>query len=391
MNKINIAVVGLGYVGLSNAVMLAQKNIVTAVDIDIDKVNLINKRKSPLVDQQMDNFLSNETLDLKATLPSNEIYENSDIALISTPTNYDETTHFFNTDSVEEIIKNALSKNPNITIIIRSTVPVGFTDQMTERYQTNDIYFVPEFLREGKALSDSLNPSRIIIGGKGSKFKLIESIFKDGTEKKDVVVLNMSAAEAESSKLFANTYLAMRVAFFNELDSFAQTKNLITKNIINSLSLDPRIGLGYNNPSFGYGGYCLPKDTKQLLANYKNTPQKLMAAIIESNGLRKKFIADKIVEMKPQVVGIYRLVMKEGSDNFRESSIQDVIKFITSKGIKVIIFEPLVGDDSFDGLEVVNDFEEFSMQSEIILANRVNNELNSVSDKVFTRDIFNLD
>ena len=391
MNKINIAVVGLGYVGLSNAVMLAQKNIVTAVDIDIDKVNLINKRESPLVDQQMDNFLSNETLDLKATLPSNEIYENSDIALISTPTNYDETTHFFNTDSVEEIIKNALSKNPNITIIIRSTVPVGFTDQMTERYQTNDIYFVPEFLREGKALSDSLNPSRIIIGGKGSKFKLIESIFKDGTEKKDVDVLNMSAAEAESSKLFANTYLAMRVAFFNELDSFAQTKNLITKNIINSLSLDPRIGSGYNNPSFGYGGYCLPKDTKQLLANYKNTPQKLMAAIIESNGLRKKFIADKIVEMKPQVVGIYRLVMKEGSDNFRESSIQDVIKFITSKGIKVIIFEPLVGGDSFEGLEVVNDFEEFSMQSEIILANRMNNELNSVSDKVFTRDIFNLD
>jgi UDPglucose 6-dehydrogenase len=250
---------------------------------------------------------------------------------------------------------------------------------------------VPEFLREGRALNDSLNPSRIIIGGSGNKFKLIESIFKDGAEKKDVDVLNMSAAEAESSKLFSNTYLAMRVAFFNELDTFAQTKNLNTNNIINSLSLDPRIGSGYNNPSFGYGGYCLPKDTKQLLANYQNTPQKLMAAIIESNGLRKKFIADKIVEMKPQVVGIYRLVMKEGSDNFRESSIQDVIKLITSKGIKVIIFEPLVGDDNFDGLEVVNDFEEFSMQSEIILANRMNNELNSVSDKVFTRDIFNLD
>ena len=391
MNKINIAVVGLGYVGLSNAVMLAQKNIVTAVDIDIDKVNLINKRKSPLVDQQMDNFLSNETLDLKATLPSNEIYENSDIALISTPTNYDETTHFFNTDSVEEIIKNALSKNPNITIIIRSTVPVGFTDQMTERYQTNDIYFVPEFLREGKALSDSLNPSRIIIGGKGSKFKLIESIFKDGTEKKDVDVLNMSAAEAESSKLFANTYLAMRVAFFNELDSFAQTKNLITKNIINSLSLDPRIGLGYNNPSFGYGGYCLPKDTKQLLANYKNTPQKLMEAIIESNDLRKKFIADSIIAMRPKVVGIYRLVMKEGSDNFRESSIQDVIKLLALNGIKVIIFEPLVKDDSFNDFKVVNDFEEFSKQTEIILANRVDNVLSSVNDKVFTRDIYNLD
>ena len=391
MKKIKIVVVGLGYVGLSNALLLAQKNRVTAVDIDTDKVTLINEKKSPLSDQEMDSFLSNDLLDLKVALPSDEFFENSDIVLISTPTNYDENTNCFNTDSVEKIIKNALSKNPNITIIIRSTVFVGFTDKMIKKYQTNDIYFVPEFLREGRALNDSLNPSRIIIGGSGNKFKLIESIFKDGAEKKDVDVLNMSAAEAESSKLFSNTYLAMRVAFFNELDSFAQTKNLNTKNIINSLSLDPRISSGYNNPSFGYGGYCLPKDTKQLLANYKDTPQKLMAAIIESNGLRKKFIADKIVEMNPQVVGIYRLVMKEGSDNFRESSIQDVIKLITSKGIKVIIFEPLVGDDSFDGLEVVNDFEEFSMQSEIILANRVNNELNSVSDKVFTRDIFNLD
>ena len=391
MKKIKIVVVGLGYVGLSNALLLAQKNRVTAVDIDIDKVTFINEKKTPLSDQEIESFLVNETLDLKAALPSDEFFENSDVALISTPTNYDENTNCFNTDSVEETIKNALCKNPNITIIIRSTVPVGFTDQMIERYQTNNIYFVPEFLREGRALNDSLNPSRIIIGGSGNKFKLIESIFRDGAKKKDVDVLNMSASEAESSKLFSNTYLAMRVAFFNELDTFAQTKNLNTNNIINSLSLDPRIGSGYNNPSFGYGGYCLPKDTKQLLANYQNTPQKLMAAIIESNELRKKFIADKIVEMNPQVVGIYRLVMKEGSDNFRESSIQDVIKLITSKGIKVIIFEPLVGDDNFDGLEVVNDFEEFSMQSEIILANRVNNELNSVSDKVFTRDIFNLD
>ena len=391
MKKIKIVVVGLGYVGLSNALLLAQKNRVTAVDIDIDKVTFINEKKTPHSDQEIENFLVNETLDLKAALPSDEFFENSDVALISTPTNYDENSNCFNTDSVEETIKNALSKNPNITIIIRSTVPVGFTDQMIERYQTNNIYFVPEFLREGRALNDSLNPSRIIIGGSGNKFKLIESIFRDGAKKKDVDVLNISASEAESSKLFSNTYLAMRVAFFNELDTFAQTKNLNTKNIIDSLSLDPRIGSGYNNPSFGYGGYCLPKDTKQLLANYKDTPQKLMAAIIESNGLRKKFIADKIVEMNPQVVGIYRLVMKEGSDNFRESSIQDVIKLITSKGIKVIIFEPLVGDESFDGLEVVNDFEEFSMQSEIILANRMNNELNSVSDKVFTRDIFNLD
>ena len=391
MKKIKIVVVGLGYVGLSNALLLAQKNSVTAVDIDIDKVTLINDRKSHLFDQETDSFLTNEILDIKATLPSNAGYENSDIVLISTPTNYDEKTNCFNTNSVETIIKNALSKNPNITIIIRSTIPVGFTDQMIERYQTNEIYFVPEFLREGKALNDSLNPSRIIIGGSGNKFKLIESIFRDGAKKKDVVVLNISAAEAESSKLFSNTYLAMRVAFFNELDSFAKTKDLITKNIINSLSLDPRIGPGYNNPSFGYGGYCLPKDTKQLLANYKNTPQKLMEAIIESNGLRKQFIADTIVAMKPKVVGIYRLVMKEGSNNFRESSVQDVIRLITLKGIKVIIFEPLVDDDSFLDLEVVKDFGEFIEQSEIILANRMSNELNSVRDKVFTRDIFNLD
>jgi len=391
MKKIKIVVVGLGYVGLSNALLLAQKNRVLAVDINIDKVTLINQKKSPLSDQEMDSFLANETLDLKAALPSDEFFENSDIALISTPTNYDENSNCFNTDSVEETIKNALSENPNITIIIRSTVPVGFTDKMIERYQTNDIYFVPEFLREGRALNDSLNPSRIIIGGSGNKFQLVESIFKDGAEKKDVDVLNISASEAEASKLFSNTYLAMRVAFFNELDTLAQTKNLNTKNIIDSLSLDPRIGSGYNNPSFGYGGYCLPKDTKQLLANYKNTPQKLMAAIIESNGLRKEFIAHSIVALKPQVVGIYRLVMKEGSDNFRESSIQDVIKHIILKGIKIIIFEPLVKDDSFDDLEVVNDFEEFSKQSEVILANRMSNQLNSVRDKVFTRDIFNLD
>ena len=391
MKKIKIVVVGLGYVGLSNALLLAKKNSVTAVDIDIDKVTLINDRKSHLPDQEIDSFLTNEILDIKATLPSNAGYENSDIVLISTPTNYYEKTNCFNTNSVETTIKSALSKNPNITIIIRSTIPVGFTDQMIERYQTNEIYFVPEFLREGKALNDSLNPSRIIIGGSGNKFKLIESIFRDGAKKKDVVVLTISSAEAESSKLFSNTYLAMRVAFFNELDSFAKTKDLITKNIINSLSLDPRIGPGYNNPSFGYGGYCLPKDTKQLLANYKNTPQKLMEAIIESNALRKEFIAEKIVELKPKVVGIYRLVMKEGSDNFRESSVQDVIRLITLKGIKVIIFEPLVEDDSFDDLEVVNDFEKFSKQSEIILANRMNNALNSVLEKVFTRDIFNLD
>ena len=391
MKKIKIVVVGLGYVGLSNCIMLAQKNIVTAVDINIQKVNQINKGESPLVDKDIDSFLKNKSLNLHATLPHEEIYKESDCVVIATPTNYDEKTHGFNTLSVEETIEKAIKENPGITIIIRSTVPVGFTDQMIEKHQTNNIYFVPEFLREGNALHDNLNPSRILIGGSGNKLQFIEALLKDGAKKKDVDVLTMSPAEAESSKLFSNTYLAMRVAFFNELDSFAQTKNLKTKNIINSLSLDPRIGAGYNNPSFGYGGYCLPKDTKQLLTNYKNAPQKLIEATIESNGLRKKFIADKIVEMKPKVVGIYRLVMKEGSDNFRESSIQEVIKLIALKGIEVIIYEPLVEDETFDELLVVKDFEEFSKQSEIILANRMNDELDSIADKVFTRDIFNAD
>jgi len=391
MKKIKIVVVGLGYVGLSNCIMLAQKNIVTAVDINIQKVNQINKGESPLVDKDIDSFLKNKSLNLHATLPHEEIYKESDCVVIATPTNYDEKTHGFNTLSVEETIEKAIKENPGITVIIRSTVPVGFTDQMIEKHQTNNIYFVPEFLREGNALHDNLNPSRILIGGSGNKLQFIEALLKDGAKKKDVDVLTMSPAEAESSKLFSNTYLAMRVSFFNELDSFAQTKNLKTKNIINSLSLDPRIGAGYNNPSFGYGGYCLPKDTKQLLTNYKNAPQKLIEATIESNGLRKKFIADKIIEMKPKVVGIYRLVMKEGSDNFRESSIQEVIKLIALKGIEVIIYEPLVEDETFDELLVVKDFEEFSKQSEIILANRMNDELDSIADKVFTRDIFNAD
>ena len=391
MKKMKIVVVGLGYVGLSNSILLAQKNSVIAVDIDSEKVNIINEKRSCLTDHEIDKFLENETLDLKASLPSNEMYTNADVALVSTPTNYDENTNYFNTDLVEETIKNALSINPNILIIIRSTDPVGFTDKMIEKFQTNEIYFVPEFLREGKALHDNLYPTRIIIGGRGNKFELVESLFKDGAIKKDIDVLSMSAAEAESSKLFSNTYLAMRVAFFNELDSFAHTKKLNTKNIIDSLSLDPRIGSSYNNPSFGYGGYCLPKDTKQLLANYKDTPQKLMEAIIESNALRKEFIADKVVKMRPKVVGIYRLIMKEGSDNFRESSIQEIIKLIASRGIKIIIFEPLVKGDIFDEFEVVNDFKDFSVESDIILANRVNNELNSVSNKIFTRDIFNSD
>ena len=391
MKKNKIVVVGLGYVGLSNSILLALNNTVTGVDINIDKVNLINKGLPPFKDKDMETCLKNKSLDLNEKTLCSGIYKNSDFVLIATPTNYDEETNSFNTDSVEKTIQIAVDENPNIVIIIRSTVPVGFTDEMAEIHQTNNIYFVPEFLREGKALYDNFNPSRILVGGSGNKFKLIELLFKKGAKKKNIDVLKMSAAEAESAKLFSNTYLAMRVAFFNELDSFAQTKNLKTKNIINSLSLDPRIGSGYNNPSFGYGGYCLPKDTKQLLVNYKNTPQKLMRAIIDSNNLRKKFIANTVVKMKPKVVGVYRLVMKEGSDNFRNSSVQEVIKDIAIKGIKIIIYEPLIEGETFDGHEVLNDFKSFSKKSEIILANRTTDELSSISHKVFTRDIFNTD
>ena len=391
MKKNKIVVVGLGYVGLSNSILLALNNTVTAVDINIDKVNLINKRLSPLEDKDIENYLKNEPLDLNAEISHPGIYKDANFAVIATPTNYDEETHSFNTDSVEKSIKNAIDENPNIIIIIRSTVPVGFTDQMIERYQTDNIFFVPEFLREGKALFDNLYPSRIIIGGSSEKANFIGSLIKDGTIKREVEVLLVSPAEAESSKLFSNTYLAMRVAFFNELDSFSQSKNLNTKNIIDSIGLDPRIGNHYNNPSFGYGGYCLPKDTKQLLSNYKNAPQKLIEAIIKSNEVRKKFIAEEVIKLNPKIVGVYRLVMKEGSDNFRESSIQDVIKLIASKGLKVIIYEPLIKKESFIGFEVVNDFKNFSNKAEIILANRMNNELKSIKDKVFTRDIFNSD
>ncbi len=391
MKKNKIVVVGLGYVGLSNSILLSLNNTVTAIDINIDTVNLINKRLSPLNDKDIESYLKNESLDLNAKIPFPGVFKDTDLALIATPTNYDEKTHSFNTDTVEKAIQNAIDENPNIIVIIRSTVPVGFTDEMIERYQTNNIYFVPEFLREGNALHDNLNPSRILIGGSGNKFKYIESILTEGAKKKNVDVLTMSAAEAESSKLFANTYLAMRVAFFNELDSFAKTRNLKTKNIINGICLDSRIGEGYNNPSFGYGGYCLPKDTKQLLANYKNIPQKLVEAIIKSNEVRKKFITDEVIKLKPKIVGIYRLIMKEGSDNSRESSIQEIVKQIGAKGIKIVIYEPFLKDQDFYGFKILTNLKEFGDVSEIILANRMSNDLNFVKNKVFTRDIFNRD
>ena len=307
MKKNKIVVVGLGYVGLSNSILLAQNNIVTAVDIDIDKVNHINKGLSPIEDKDIDHYLKNELLDLNAEFLNPGVYKDSDFAVIATSTNYDEQTHSFNTDSVEKSIKNAIEENPHIIIVIRSTVPVGFTDQMIEKYQTDNIYFVPEFLREGNALRDNLYPSRILIGGSGDKAKLIESILIEGAKKKNIDLVMMSATEAEASKLFSNTYLAMRVAFFNELDSFALAKNINTSKIIKSLNLDSRIGSGYNNPSFGYGGYCLPKDTKQLLANYHDVPQRMIEAIIKSNEVRKKFIAEEIIKMNPKVIGVYRL------------------------------------------------------------------------------------
>ena len=391
MKKNKIAVVGLGYVGISNSILLAQYNSVMAIDINVNKVNSINKGESPLADKDIDNFLKNESLDLNAMLPTPGIYKDSDFLVISTPTNYDKKTNCFNTLSVEKTIESAIKENPKIIIIIRSTVPVGFTDQMIKKFDTNNIFFVPEFLREGKALYDNLYPSRIIIGGGSEKSNIIASLIKGGAKKRDVEVLTMRPAEAESAKLFSNTYLAMRVAFFNELDSFAQSKNLNTKNIIDSIGLDPRIGDHYNNPSFGYGGYCLPKDIKQLLSNYKNAPQKLIEAIIKSNEVRKKFIAEEVIKLNPKTVGVYRLVMKEGSDNFRDSSIQDVIKLVASKGLKVVIYEPLIKDESFIGFEVLNDFEKFSKKVEIILTNRMNNELKPVKNKVFTRDIFNSD
>jgi UDPglucose 6-dehydrogenase len=391
MKKNRVAVVGLGYVGLSNSILLAQKNTVKAIDTDIRKVTHVNNGISPLLDNDMKHYLKNLQLDLHAYVNSKDIYKDSDYVIIATPTNYDDTTNYFNTQTVERTIENALCENPNIVIVIRSTIPIGFTVQMSKRFNTKNIFFVPEFLREGKALYDNLYPSRILIGGSGENVRKLEFLFKAGAKKENIETLIMSASEAEAAKLFSNTYLAMRIAFFNELDSFAKSKKMNTKNIIDSLSLDPRIGSHYNNPSFGYGGYCLPKDTKQLLANYKEAPQRLIEAIIQSNAVRKKFVADEIIKLKPKVIGIYRLVMKEGSDNFRESSIQDVIKILGKKRLKIVVYEPLVREAKFDGFDIINEFEKFSDKAEIILANRMNNQLRSVSDKVFTRDIFNKD
>jgi UDPglucose 6-dehydrogenase len=389
MKKSKIVVVGLGYVGTSNAVLLALHHKVIVTDIVLKKLDQINNKISPIVDEDISKYLKEKKLDLLAKKNNSNFFKDSEYVLIATPTNYDEKNNYFNTSTVEKTIENALSKNPKIKIIIKSTVPVGFTSKMKEKFKTQNIIFMPEFLREGKALHDNLYPSRIIIGTKGRLAQELVDVFLKGIKKKSCKILFMESTEAEASKLFSNTFLAMRVAFFNELDSFAKVRGLSTKEIIDAVSLDPRVGAYYNNPSFGYGGYCLPKDTKQLLANYKNVPQKLIGAIVDANTARKNFIADEVLKLKPKTVGIYRLVMKEGSDNTRESSILSVLKLLKERGINIIIYEPLIEKLEFEQIEVIKNLKFFLGRSDIILSNRMNKDLNSVIKKVFTRDIFN--
>lgn len=387
-----IAVAGTGYVGLSLATLLSKNNEVIALDVIPEKVEKINNRISPIKDEYIEKYFKEKTLNLKATLDYKEAFKNAEFVIISTPTNYDEEKNFFDTSSVEDIIKKVISMNDNnITMVVKSTIPVGFIESVKQKYNINNIFFSPEFLREGKALYDNLYPSRIIVGEKNEKAKEFASLLIESAEKKDIETLFMKSTEAEAVKLFSNTYLALRVAYFNELDTYALTKGLSSRDIIKGVCLDPRIGDQYNNPSFGYGGYCLPKDTKQLLANYKDVPQNLIEAIVNSNKTRKDFITEEIIKTKPQVVGIYRLTMKTGSDNFRASAIQDIIKNLRANNIKVIIYEPTLDQKEFDGFEIVNDIQEFKRNSSIILANRQENILEDVKEKVYTRDLFSRD
>ena len=387
-----IAVAGTGYVGLSLATLLSQNNEVIALDVIPEKVEKINNRISPIKDEYIEEFFKQKKLNLKATLDYKEAFKNAEFVIISTPTNYDEEKNFFDTSSVEDIIKKVISMNDNnITMVVKSTIPVGFIESIKQKYDINNIFFSPEFLREGKALYDNLYPSRIIVGEKNEKAKQFANLLIESAEKKDIDTLFMNSTEAEAVKLFANTYLALRVAYFNELDTYALTKGLDSRDIIKGVCLDPRIGDQYNNPSFGYGGYCLPKDTKQLLANYKDVPQNLIEAIVNSNKTRKDFITEEIIKTKPQVVGIYRLTMKTGSDNFRASAIQDIIKNLRGNNIDVIIYEPTLTKNEFNGFKVINDINEFKTKSSIILANRQENLLEDVKDKVYTRDLFSRD